>query len=72
MVSHVSFLVTLVTLIDRLPLPLSSSRRGRGRPQIFSDHLFLKALVIMIVHHLHSIHELLTVFAQPTAEMTEL
>jgi len=36
------------------------------------DRLFLKALVIMIVRHLHNVHELLSVLAQPTAEMQRL
>ncbi len=31
--------------------------------------LFLKAVVIMIVRHLHNVHELLSVLAQPTTEM---
>jgi hypothetical protein len=69
MVSHVSLLVTLVILVDRLPVPHQASKRGRGRPQVYSDRLFLKALVIMIVRHLHTVHELLSVLAQPTAEM---
>jgi hypothetical protein len=34
--------------------------------------LFLKALVIMIVRHLHKVHELLSVLEQPTAEMQAL
>jgi hypothetical protein len=34
--------------------------------------LFLKALIIMIVRHLHKLHELLAVVAQPTAEMQAL
>ena len=29
----------------------------------------MKALVIMIVRHLHTVHELRSVLAQPTAEM---
>jgi hypothetical protein len=29
-------------------------KQGRGRPIIYSERLFLKALVIMIVKHLHS------------------
>src|SRR6266702_1915296 len=32
----------------------------------------LKALVIMIVRHLHNVHELLSILAQPTAEMRRL
>jgi len=34
--------------------------------------LFLKALVIMIVRHLHRVHELLSVLEEPTAEMQAL
>lgn len=70
--SQDSLLVTLVQLVDRLPMPIPSHKRGRGHPQVYSDRLFLKALVIMIVRHLHTVHELLTVLAQPTAEMQRL
>jgi hypothetical protein len=34
--------------------------------------LFLKALIIMIVRHLHTVHELLSVLAQDTSEMRTL
>ena len=33
------------------------------------DRLFLKAGVLMIARHLHTVHELLSVVAQPTEEM---
>ncbi len=69
MIGQVSLLVMLVGLVDRLPAPPSPAKRGRGRPQVSADHLFLKALVIMIVRHLHTVHELLTVLDQPTPEM---
>src|SRR5438270_8443676 len=72
MVSQDSLLVTLVKLVDRLPMPLSPQRRGRGHPIVYPDRLFLKALVIMIVRHLHTVHELLSVLAQPTEEMRTL
>jgi hypothetical protein len=72
MVSQDSLLVTLVQLIDRLPMPTPPAKRGRGHPKFYTDRLFLKALVIMIVRHLHSIHELLSVLAQPTPEMVVL
>jgi hypothetical protein len=67
-----SLLVTLVQLVDRLPTPAVSDKRGRGRPLVYPDRLFLKALVIMIVRHLHKVHELLSVLEQPTAEMATL
>jgi hypothetical protein len=60
----------LVKLVDRLPMP--PSKRGRGHPQVYPDRLFLKAFVTMIVRHLPTVHELLCVLAQPTAELVTL
>src|SRR3954468_7543933 len=70
MVPESSILVALVQLVDQLPLP--PPERRRGRPAVYSDRLFLKALVIMIVKHLRRVHTLLTVLEQPTAEMQRL
>jgi hypothetical protein len=72
MIAHETLLVALVRLVDRVPAPPPPARRGRGRPVTYPDRLFLKALVIMIVRHLHTPHELLAVLAQPTAEMRAL
>jgi hypothetical protein len=72
MVQQDSLLVTFVQLVDRLPMPQLPTKRGRGHPKVYSDRLFLKALVIMIVRHLHNVHELLSVLAQPTPEMALL
>ncbi len=69
MIGQESLLVTLVRLVDRLPVTPPPSKRGRGRPKVYADRLFLKALVIMIVRHLHTVHALLTVLEQPTPEM---
>lgn len=71
-VPHDSLLITLVTLVDRLPMPAQPSKRSRGHPLVYPDRVFLKALVIMIVRHLQTVHELLSVLAQPTAEMQHL
>jgi Transposase DDE domain len=70
MVPEPSILVALVRLIDQLPPP--PRRRGRGRPAVYSDRLFLKALVIMVVKRLPTVHLLLAVLDQPTAEMHQL
>jgi DDE family transposase len=70
MIREESLLVSLVRLVDRIPTP--SVRRSRGRPTVYPDRLFLKALVIMIVRHLHTPHELRSVLDQPTAEMEAL
>ena len=64
--------VILVKLVDSIPVPPAPPKRGRGRPKFYSDRLFLKALVIMIVQHLHKVHELLAVLDEPTVEMQTL
>jgi DDE family transposase len=66
-----SRLVLLLQLVDRLPMP-APERRGRGRPPRYSDRLFLKALVVMIVRHLHRPGELLAVLDESTPEMLEI
>src|SRR5215211_1169300 len=70
MVAEPSLLVALVQLIDQVPLPPPAPRRGR--PPVYSERLFLKALVIMIVKHLPQVHTLLAVLDQPTAELQQL
>jgi hypothetical protein len=72
MVHQDSLLVTLVKLVERIPTPPPPAKRGRGRPKFYPDRLFLKALVIMIIRHLHNVHELLAVLEEPTVEMQTL
>ena len=47
MVAQVWLLVTLVKLVDRLPMPVLSTKRGRGHSKVYPDRLFLKG----ISHH---------------------
>ncbi len=73
MIAQDSVLVQLVRLIDRLPAPSHPLRpRPRGRPRLYSDTLFLKALTIMIIRRLHKVGELLAVLQEPTQEMRSL
>ena len=72
MIPSEPLLVTLVKLVDSIPVPPPPAKRPRGRPKVYSDRLFLKALIIMLVRHLHNVHELLAVLAEPTAEMALL
>jgi hypothetical protein len=58
--------------VDRLPGPLPPLKPGCGRIKVYAHRLFLKVLAIIIVRHLHTVHELLTVLAQPTPEMARL
>lgn len=69
MIGQHGLLVTLVELVDRLPVPPPPEKRSPGRPQVYTDRLFLKALVVMILRHLHTVTELLSVLDQPTPEM---
>jgi hypothetical protein len=59
-------LVTLVKLVDRLPMPVPPKKRGRGRPKEYTDRLILKALVIMIIRRLYSAYSLLAFLEQDT------
>lgn len=71
MIPQESMLVVLVKLIDLIPTPATGTAK-RGRPITYPEKLFLKALVIMIVKHLHKIHELLSVLNEPTLEIQQL
>ena len=69
MITQQSVLVQLIRLVERTPSP-PPPRRRRGRPIVYSEKLFLKALVIMIVRRLHRVGELLAVLDEPTSEMS--
>ena len=67
-----SLLAALVRLIDRIPVPAPPPQRGRGRPPVYPDRLFLKALVVMVVRRLPRVGTLLAVLDEPTPEMRRL
>jgi hypothetical protein len=69
MIGQEGVLVQLIRLVDCIPVPPPPAHRPRGRPVVYSEKLFLKALVIMIVRRLHRVGELLAVFDEPTSEM---
>jgi hypothetical protein len=69
MIDQGGVLVQIVRLVDRIPAPPSPPRCPRGRPLVYSERLFLKALVIMIVRRLHRVGEFLAVLEEPTPEM---
>src|SRR5918996_6276446 len=69
MIYQDSVLVQLIRLVDRIPTPQPLPRRPRGRPYLYSEKLFMKALVIMILRRLHRVGELLAVLEEPTPEM---
>jgi hypothetical protein len=71
MIAQDTILVQLVRLVERIPTPPPPPRH-RGRPHLYSDCLFLKALTIMIVRRIHRVGELLAVLEEPTPEMRAL
>jgi hypothetical protein len=66
-----SLLVAFVRLVDRIPLP-PPPPPGRGRPAVYPDRLFLKALVVMVLKRLPRVGTLLAVLAEPTPEVRRL
>jgi hypothetical protein len=72
MIYHDSVLVQLILLVDQIPTPQPPPRRPRGRPIFYSEKLFMKALVIMIVRRLHKVGELLGVLEEESAQMREV
>src|SRR5918994_344228 len=72
MIYQDSVLVQLILLVDQIPTPQPPPRRPRGRPIFYSQKLFMKALVIMIVRRLHKVGELLAVLEEESAQMQEV
>jgi hypothetical protein len=74
MVPQSSLLVALVDVIDLIPSPAAKVQGGSrgGRPPVYSDRLFLKALVIMLVRNVSTVSGLLAILEQPTWEMQAL
>jgi hypothetical protein len=69
MITQDTVLVQLIRLVKCIPSPKQPPRRPRTRPYLYSEKLFMKALVIMIVRRLHRLGELLAVLEEPTSEM---
>lgn len=59
-------LVTLVKLVDRIPVPPEPGKRGRGRPKEYPDRIIVKALVIMVIRRLYTAYSLLAFLEQGT------
>lgn len=54
----------LLDLIDRLPWPQAPARR-RGRPERYAETVMLKAVVILVLRRLPSIHALVALLEEP-------
>jgi hypothetical protein len=68
MVPQERVLVMLIKLVDAIPQPPPPTKRGRGHPPVYSERLFLKALVVMIVCHLPAVGTLLAVLEEPAMQ----
>ena len=62
-----TLLIKLVLLIDKLPQP--KQEPTGGRPLVYPETLFLKALVIMTLRQLYKPGEFLAVLEQPTMQL---
>ena len=49
-----SILVSLLSLVEQIPMPLPPAKRKRGRQETYSDKLFVKALSVMIIRRLYT------------------
>ena len=66
MILQEPLLVMLVRLVDQIPEPALPSKRRRGHPDVYTDRLIVKALIIMIIRRLYSAYSLLAFLDQPT------
>lgn len=63
-------LEVLLYLVEGISLPPAPVRRGR--PDVYVDHLFLKGLVVMLMHQVWTAHGLLAIVAEPSAKMARV
>jgi hypothetical protein len=59
-----SLLVSLLWLVEPIPTPPPPAKRQRGRQETYSDKLFVKALLVMIIRRLYTAYALLHCLAQ--------
>lgn len=73
MIADGSILVALLEAVNRLPVPAPpAAKRGRGRPAVYPDRLFLQGLVVMVVRRLETVPLLVAVLHADTAEMARV
>ena len=59
MLTRGSILVSLLWLVEQIPTPPPPVKRQRGRQEFYSDKLFVKALIVMIIRRLYTAYTLL-------------
>ena len=71
MLQREPLLVTLLKMVDRLPMPQQPAKRKRGRPYVYSERLMIKALLIMSIKRLYSAYALLAYLDQEQVTIVE-
>ena len=64
MLTQGSILVSLLKLVDEIPTAAPPRKRKRGRQETYSDKLFVKALIVMIIRRLYTAYALLSFLEQ--------
>lgn len=73
MIQQESSLVTLLSLVDRLPEEAFGGRpRGKGYGQVYSERVFVKVALVMLVQHWSKVQECYEALQQPEAAMERL
>ena len=74
MLTHGSILVSLLWLVEQIPTPPPPAKRKRGRQETYSDKLFVKALIVMIIRRLYTAWALLHFLEQddPVAQQDRM
>jgi hypothetical protein len=54
MLTQGSILVSCLWLVEQIPTPPPPAKRQRGRQETYSDKLFVKALIVMILRRLYT------------------
>src|SRR4029450_3178961 len=72
MLTQGSILVSLLWLVEQLPTPPPPVKRQRGRQEFYSDKLFVKALIVMIIRRLYTAYALLSFLAQDDSVVQQI
>ena len=72
MIAEGALLVTLVNLVDQIPMPKEPQKRGRGRRKTYPDSLMVKALLVMVIRRIYTAYGLLAFLEQETPLSGEL